>query len=415
MNRMHRQSWISSLRPQIASAALAFTVALLIAVVAMQSAQAQTFTLLHTFNYTDGAEPYNNSLLQDRAGNFYSATDYGDLGACFFGCGVVFKRSTSGKETVLYRFTGGKDGGMPYGLAVRDAVGNYYGATLAGGSFAGACNGYGCGTVFKVDKHGKETVLYRFTGKADGEGPYGGLIQDAKGNFYGTTSFGGASGAGTIFKLDKTGKLTVLHTLSATKDGAFPLAGLVRDRKGNFYGTTSGGGTSGDGTAFRLDATGKFAVLHTFTGADGEYPGYGPLLLDSAGNLYGTTRNGGSGSCQEGCGVVFKVDKTGSEMVLYSFTGAADGASPYSSLVQDTTGNLYGTTESGGTGCGGFGCGVIFKLDTTGKETVLYSFSAGNDGASPLAGLYRDAKGILYGTTYAGGAHGVGTVFKLTP
>jgi len=208
--------------------------------------------------------------------------------------------------------------------------------------------------------------------------PYGGLIQDLKGNLYGTTSFGGTSRFGTIFKLDKAGKLTVLHNCAGTKDGGAPLAGLVHDSKGNLYGTTSGTGTSSDGKVFKVDATGKFTVLHTFGGApDGQYPGYGALILDAAGNLYGTTRNGGSGSCQDGCGVIFKVNKTAHETVLYSFTGAADGASPYSSMVQDAAGNLYGTTQSGGTGCGGFGCGVVFKLDTSGKETVLYSFSAG--------------------------------------
>jgi len=167
MRTVRTHGWIATIRAQERNVALAF-VALVLSAVLTQSAHAQTFTLLNTFNYTNDAEPYNNSFLQDKAGNFYSATDYGDLGACFFGCGVVFKLSPSGKETVLYRFTGGKDGGMPYGLAVRDAAGNYYGATLAGGSFAGVCAGYGCGTVFKVDLHGKDTVLYKFTEKQTG-------------------------------------------------------------------------------------------------------------------------------------------------------------------------------------------------------------------------------------------------------
>jgi hypothetical protein len=139
MSKVRTRPWISRIRLQAANMALALG-ALVLSVVATQSAQAQTFTLLQTFNYSNGAEPYNNSLIRDQAGNFYSATDYGNLGGCFFGCGVVFKLSASGKETVLYSFTGGKDGGMPYGLAVRDAAGNYYGATAAGGSFAGACS-----------------------------------------------------------------------------------------------------------------------------------------------------------------------------------------------------------------------------------------------------------------------------------
>jgi uncharacterized repeat protein (TIGR03803 family) len=420
MNRVRRPLWISSLRPQMASAALAFTVVLAMAAVITQSARAQTFTLLQTFNYTNGAESYDNNFLQDAAGNLYGATVYGALGECFFGCGVVFRLDATGKETILYRFTGKKDGGMPHGLMVRDNAGKIYGTTIAGGASGGGCGGYGCGTVFKLDSKGKETVLYSFKGGKDGEGPFGGVVQDPAGNLYGTAANGGAfggvcsgGGCGTVFKLDTSGKLTVLHTFKGGKDGEFPIAGLVRDGKGNLYGTTSGSGISGDGTVFRLTATGKFTVLHTFAGGqDGQYPGYGALLLDAAGNLYGTTvSGGGSAACDGGCGVVYKVDKTAQETVLYRFLGGTDGKSPYSALVPDPAGNLYSTTYAGGSG----GLGTVFKLDPAGKETVLYHFSGGKNGATPYAGLFRDAKGNLYGTTYGAGGQGLGVIFKLTP
>jgi len=410
MSEAQTRCRISRLHWQIVNLVVPFLFVLVMAIT--PSARAQTFTLVHTFNYSNGAEPYNNVFLQDAKGNFYSATDYGALGACFFGCGVVFKLDKSGKETVLYKFTGGKDGGMPYGLSARDAAGNYYGATLAGGYFGGQCAGYGCGTVFKIDSTGKETVLYRFVNGKDGNGPYGGVIRDSKGNLYGTAVIGGGSGGGTAFKLNPSGKLTVLHSFQGTKDGELLLAGLVRDPKGNLYGTASAGGASGDGTVFKLSPTGEFTVLHTFAGGkDGEYPGYGPLLLDAAGNLYGTTRNGGGGACSDGCGVVFKLDTTGKETVLHRFNGTGDAATPYAALIQDAAGNFYGTGESGGS----HSSGAVFKLDPAGKETLLYSFTGGNDGGGPLAGLFEDAQGNFYGTTYGGGAHGIGTIFKLTP
>jgi uncharacterized repeat protein (TIGR03803 family) len=397
--------------------ALALAIMLVPTVVASRPAQAQTFTVLYSFTGgADGGSPYAG-LIRDSAGNLYGTTLGG--GAC--GNGTVFMLNKTGKETVLYSFTGGADGAGPFAGLVRDAAGNLYSTTIDGGS-SSACQGHACGVVFKLDESGNETVLYSFNGGADGEYPYAGLVRDAKGDLYGTTAFGGGggcpnyfSGCGTVFKLDATGEETVLYSFTGTGgDGAYPYAGLVLDAAGNLYGTTAQGGTyacnygeNGCGTVFKLDKTGKETVLYTVTDTHGAYP-YAGLVRDAASNLYGTTL-GGDGS---GRGRVFKLDKAGKETVLHSFTGTGgDGEYPYAGLVRDAKGNLYGTTWSGGT----HGSGTVFELDKTGKETVLYSFTGGADGAWPWAGLALDANGNLYGTTVIDGASGYGTVFELTP
>jgi uncharacterized repeat protein (TIGR03803 family) len=239
---------------------------------------------------------------------------------------------------------------------ILDGQGNLYGTTDVGGDLA--CEGgHGCGTVFKVDSTGHETVLYRFTGTGgDGVMPSGGLVRDAQGNLYGTTEFGGSSGYGTVFKVDIAGVETVLHSFNFT-DGSDPWDGLISDGQGNLYGTTrlgSGKGPDGlNGVVFKLNKVGKERVLHRF----GRFKaGYGPtagVVRDAQGNLYGTTEAGGNWNC----GTVFKIDKTGKETLLYVFTGGSDGASPYSGLAQDAQGNLYGTT-SGSFGTGG----TVFKI-----------------------------------------------------
>ena len=231
-----------------------------------------------------------------------------------------------------------------------------------------------------------------------------------------------------MFQLDKTGTETVLHKFTGGADGSSPQAGLIQDSAGNLYGTAGGGIVAsacplGCGVVFKLDTIGTYTVLHSFTGgADGGYPEYAGLIQDSAGNLYGTTSVGGA----LGYGVVFKLDTTGTETVLYNFTGGADGGSPQSGVIQDSAGNLYGTALYGGDlSCrlgASFGCGVVFKLDTTGRETVLYSFTGGSDGANPIASLIQDSAGNLYGTASAGGTfdgacvdYGCGVVFQLQP
>jgi uncharacterized repeat protein (TIGR03803 family) len=409
------------IRRRVADGTLALVILLLSLVVTTRSAQAQTLTVLYSFKNTpDGARP-NAGLIRDAAGNLYGTTWRGGT----FDYGTVFKLNEAGKYKVLHSFTGRVDGGSAYSPLIRDPAGNLYGTTWSGGDRTGCC-----GALFKLDATGKETLLHGFAG-GDGDGgePSAGLIRDAAGNLYGTTTEGGPSNYGTVFKLNAAGKYRVLYffTGASGADGANPYSGLIRDSAGNLYGTTLYGGIYENGTVFKLDTTGKETVLHAFTGsftggADGAWPKAG-LIRDPAGNLYGTTLVGGLilGCTQSstGCGTVFKLDGTGIETVLYSFTGWADGAIPLGGLIRDPAGNLYGTTQYGGDlTCPDFvpfGCGTVFKLDATGKVTVLHSFTGGAGGANPYAGLIRDAAGNLFGTTYNGGTSGFGTVFKLTP
>ena len=359
--------------------------------------------VLHNFaSPRRGAYP-DFGLIRDSAGNLYGTTNgsYSDVGGGGTNnAGVVFEVDIFGNETVLYSFTGGADGSSPNGV-IRDSAGNLYGTTYQGG----ASN---AGVVFKIDTSGNETVLYTFTGGADGGGPYGPLVRDSKGNLYGTTYQGGASNVGVVFKIDKSGNETVLYTFTGGADGGYPYGALILDSEGNLYGTTNGGGASGAGVVFKINTSGKEIVLYSFTGGnDGGYSTAG-VIRDRAGNLYGTTSGGGA----SGAGVVFKVDPTGHETVLYSFTGGADGGSPGAGVIRDPAGNLYGTTAFGGTA----ELGVVFKLDTSGNETVLHSFMRGVDGDQPdLAGVIRDEAGNLYGTTAFNGAGGQGTVYKLDP
>ncbi len=351
-------------------------------------------TVLHSFNpYARGAYP-QASVCQGPGGNFYGTTSNGGS----TGAGVVFKLDARGRQTVLYSFTGGADGAYPYAGVICESEGNIYGTTAGGGSA-------GAGVVFRVDGAGHETVLYSFTGGTDGGYPGAGLIEDWAGNFYGTTGGGGASGAGAVFKLDRRGNETVLYSFTGGVDGGYPEAGLIQDLAGNLYGTTSSGGASGAGVVFKLDRRGNETVLYSFTGgADGGYS-YAGLIQDLFGNLYGT----GSGGGASGAGVVFKLDRRGNETVLYSFTGGADGGYPYAGVVQDFFGNLYGTTCCGGASF----AGVVFKLDRRGNETVLHSFTGGADGGYSYAGLIQDLFGNLYGTASGGGAAGAGVVFKV--
>jgi uncharacterized repeat protein (TIGR03803 family) len=394
---------IFAIRSQAASM-LALTLAAMFSVT--QAASAQTFHLVYQFKSgNDGSQPYANVIL-DRQGNLYGTTTIDGA----YSNGTVFKVSPTGKETVLHSFTGtGGDGANPIAPLVRDAAGNLYGTTENGGVFGGTCGSYGCGIVFKVSPAGKETVLHRFTGTGgDGTLPLQGLLLDSTGNLYGTTGFGGAHRFGTVFKLDPTGKETVLYSFNVRSDGGEPFGGsLIKDSAGNLYGTAAGGGSQGSGTVFKLDATGTLTVLHSFpgNGSDGSSP-YGTLVHDAAGDLYGITLSGGTFNG----GTVFKLDSTNTETVLYSFSGTGgDGTLP-AGVVGDRAGNLYGTTSSGGSSY----FGTVFKLDTYGAETILHSFS-GTDGRFPELGLVRDSRGNLYGTAQYGGKYGGGVVFKITP
>jgi uncharacterized repeat protein (TIGR03803 family) len=268
---------------------------------------------------------------------------------------------------------------------------------------------HGLGTIFKVDANGKETVLHSFSGgKSDGAYPTAGLAFDSKGNLYGTTELGGTWNRGTVFKVSKT--TSVLYSFKATGgDGVYPISGVVLDKAGNIYGTTQQGGTRGYGTVFKLSAAGKESVLHSFKNIpDGAYPCAG-LILDAKGNLYGTTQLGGA---PQNDGTVFKLSSSGKETVLHRFTYTkGDGAYPIGGVVRDKSGNLYGTASDGGA----FGIGIVFKLNSSGHQIWSYSFGTNNgDGLYPFAGLVRDAEGNLYGTAELGGANGPGTVFKVT-
>ena len=380
---------------------------LVLAGLATPIARAQTtYLVLHSFTGgTDGGYPVSG-LVRDASGTLYGATSVGGSA----GQGTVFKVDSTGQETVLYSFNLVPDGENPEASLVLDNTSNLYGTTRGGGAFS-------AGSVFRIDATGAESVLYSFTGGADGGEPVAALLRDGLGNLYGTTSGGGdtrifQSGYGVVFKLDTHGNEKVLYTFTDGADGAFPRTTLVRDPANNFYGTTYQGGTNLGGTVFKLVPTGAETALYSFTGgADGESP-FGDLIRDTAGHLFGTTTFGGNtAECfKHGCGTIFKLGLTGNETVLYSFGAQPDGEEPYAGVITDLAGNLYGTTYIGGT----FGFGTVFKLDKHRKETIIYSFTGGSDGAYPLAGVIRDAAGNLYGTTQRGGTASQGTVFELS-
>jgi uncharacterized repeat protein (TIGR03803 family) len=399
MNRRQHRGLVPRICGRVLSGVLSLSVVLGPALITAQLAEAQTYRILHGFRGEEGGEFPRAGLIEDSAGNLYGTTEWGG----FTGHGSVFELDANGTFTELYDFVGGQtDGEYPYGGVIRDAAGNLYGTTSGGGPG-------GAGTVFKIDASGAETILHFFT-TADGWLPEAGLIHDGAGNLYGTTIEGGTYGEGTVFRLSGTGSMTSLYSfLVGTADGSLPSSTLVEDAEGNLYGTTQAGGTYSLGTVFKLRPDGIETVLHNFGAPnDGATP-YAGLVLDGAGNLYGTTFGGGSYSC----GAVCKMSTAGKEKVLYSFGGSVtDGQSPYAGLVRDASGNLYGTTYNGGT----FGVGTVFKVSETGKETVLHSFAGGpHDGKNPYGGLLRDAAGNLYGTTWAGGPGQYGIVFELTP
>jgi uncharacterized repeat protein (TIGR03803 family) len=295
---------------------------------------------------------------------------------------------------------------------IRDEAGSLYGTTNIGG-VPGGCGGAGCGTVYKVNPANELTVLYTFT-TADAASPgYSGVVRDSDGNFYGTAGSAGSGNWGMVYKLSPAGQETVLYRFTGESDGGCP-TGVIRDREGSLYGTTqrggSAGGFGGAGVVYKVNPSGHQTVLHTFTGgADGGFFPSG-VIRDSAGNLYGTTNYGGDLSASAcvgyGCGVVYKLGQSGNDTVLYNFTGGTDGGFPYAGVIRDPAGNLYGAAFGGdlSTSCfGGYGCGVVYKLDTSGKKTVLYSFTGGTDGSSRASVLKRDPAGNLYGTALEAG------------
>ena len=337
----------------------------------------------YSFHGKDGFNSWA-SLLRDAKGNLYGTTIWGGGPDCPGkgnpGCGVVFKLDPAGKnETVLYKFAGNcndkRDGMNPEGVPVMDAAGNLYGTTFSGGPPL-----HCFGTAFAVSGTGKETILHVFKGAPDGMNGGLGLVKRGAHSLYGVTSSGGNEGQGTAFRMSTKGKETILYNFTGgSSNGGAPASVLAFDKAGNLYGTTLIGGTNcgGDcGTVFELSPNGggwTHKTLYVFCQLsscdDGRQPLRGPLVLDGAGNIYGTTEEGGvQHDCNSGagCGTVFKLDANGNETVLYSFTGGADGNAPGAGLTMDDKGNLYGTAGEGGdVNCKldvGYGCGVVFEL-----------------------------------------------------
>ena len=421
-------------KPQMLIAAL-LALALIAMVTPPASAQF-TFDLLHTFTGgTDGNYP-EGGVIQDADGNLYGTTAFGGLNCGGQGCGTVFKIDKNGQYTVLYRFLGGSDGAAPRAGLARDAGGNLYGTTQGQGGVGAAS------TVFKVDKNGNETVLFNFNQAGVGGSANSTPLLDAQGNLYGTTPAafldhchykGKIYECGLIFRLSKIGAFKIVHTFKSKTTGINPNGNLVMDASGNLYGTTVFGGYGGSaacglgynffgcGTVFKIGKDGNFTLLHVFHGkADGSFPV--GVVGDGAGNLYGITDSGGDLTCSpelRGCGSIFKIDNTGKFSVLYKFHPEFPGLIMYNNLFRDSQGNLYGTNEGGGAHAGGY----LFKLDAKGNFADLYDFpiTSSSDGASPFGAILAPT-GDFYGTLGIGGAagcgflgDGCGTVFKLTP
>src|SRR6185437_9401206 len=371
-------------------------------------AGAQTFSQIYNFQGgSDGGNPYAG-VTRDAAGNLYGTTySDGNFNCPNGGCGVVYKIDPQGNEIPLYSFTGTPDGANPVAGVVADTKGNLYGTTKFGGA-----KGYG--TVYEVSPSGAEKILVSFTGGADGGIPNGGLVMDKGGNLYGTTFDGGSAGFGTVFKLSASGAFTTLYSFPDMAHGMYPNAALLLDDSGDLYGTTQYGGVSDRGTVFKLDSAGRESVLYSFSGADGAYP-EAPLVIDGSGNLYGTTTGGGNSDL----GTAFRLTPGGIETVLHSFTGSPDGEYPISGVVLDSAGNLYGTTyqggRSGGAGFGSSNAGVVYKIDAAGNESLLYTFQGMYDGQWPIGGLTLSPDGkSLYGAAEMGGSFCCGDVFQIT-
>jgi uncharacterized repeat protein (TIGR03803 family) len=381
----------------------AATIALVLALTAL--AQAQTFSTLYTFTGgSDGNVPYAGVI--EVNGNIYGTTFVGGSDEN----GVVFEVQGNGTEKTIHSFGNPPDGNSPQAPLIRASNGKLYGVA----SFGGANQYYGA--VFEIDRAGAEKVFYSFAGgTSDGCSPEGGLLE-YKGELYGTTVRCGAYGLGVIFKLTMTGKETVIHSFTGgDSDGAYPLymTLIVNQKSGTFYGVASEGGQAendcpaGCGVLFKMNKKGKVTALHTFAGgtSDGCSP-YGPAL-DKNGNLYGTT-----GACGAyGEGTVWKITQKGAETTLHSFgDGGTDAGYPFSGVAIDSKGNIYGATVRGGTE----GSGALYEFSGSGEYSVIYSFEY-SDGAYPIGQVFVDSKGNVYDTTSAGGTDGAGTVWKYEP
>jgi uncharacterized repeat protein (TIGR03803 family) len=416
--------------------------------------RAQTYSVLHTFQYfPHGASPYA-PLFRGAGGELYGAANGGGP----FDAGVLFRLDTAGSQTVLHTFTGGSDGGNPCGGVVTDSSGNLYGTAYQGGIPGAGVNKRGAGVIYKIDNSGQYTILYSFTGGADGSGPIAGVVVDAAGNLYGTTYSGGAQGYGVVFKLNAAGQESVLHSFmgAGASDGANPFAGVTEDAAGNLYGTTYGGGAGLAGVVYKLAPSGQETVLCSFGGSCKGGAPFAGVVLDAAGNIYGAagsvvyelnpvgsftelayiggntllcgiardsvgdlyiTSNGGEALSHWKYGAVFKLVAGGKADLLYQFDGGqvAGGTSlpgssgQNASVVVDSAGNLYGTSPLAGT------AGIVYEIEASGTVKKLYDFKPAQGGATPRSGLTLHA-GNFYGTAeFGGGGANAGVVYKLSP
>jgi uncharacterized repeat protein (TIGR03803 family) len=385
--------------------------ALMMAAAVAQPAAAHTFKVLHEFNGVDDGRNPQGKLLRDAAGNLYGTTFTDGAGSS----GTVFKIDSTGREKVLFQFHV-SDGANPSSALIQDQAGNLYGTADEGPGGAGIVyklSPEGKQTILFAF----QGCLFCHRPRV----PSGALFMDQLGNLYGTTVFGGKgkcqSGCGIIYRLDPAGKLHVLYEFSGGADGSVPIGPLLPDANGNLYGVAQAGGDlacselrRGCGTVFRLARNGKLTVLHTFHGvADGATPEPDLLLDTTSGNLYGAASQGGISES----GVVFKISSIGKYAILHRFTGANDGSSPNGGLVLDEAGNLYGTAQTGGRGKDG----TAFVINPAGHLKLLHTFNAGLDGDFPQGGLIRDQAGHLYGVAVSNGLIGQqnGDVFEITP
>jgi uncharacterized repeat protein (TIGR03803 family) len=345
-------------------------------------------TVIWSFDEAHGYNP-NGGLTLGTDGNFYGATLYGGSA----GFGAVFRITPSGKLTVLYNFTGGSDGLYPAAPPIEGTDGNWYGTTQ--GDFSSY------GTLYKLTPSGKLTVLYTFIGSQGSEQPRAPLIQGTDGNFYGTTALGGANNEGIVFKITPSGKLTVLYNFDSTH-GTTPYSPLIQGADGNFYGTTSSGGSGGGGVVFKLTPRGKLTVLNNLGSGSGPSVPYAGLVQATDGYFYGTTYQGGT----TGDGSVFRMSAKGQLSDLYNFD-LTTGFRPEATLLQHTNGILYGDTYEGGTSipaCGNSGCGVFFSWDDSGlKAFVSLLFASGKVGKTVeiLGQGFKGTTGVSFNGTVA--------------
>lgn len=356
-------------------------------------------TILHNFAGPEGRSDPNvtsssPTVMLASDGNLYGTAQSGGS----YGFGTIFRITPDGVLTVLHHFAG-SDGKAPAAPLVQVPGGDLYGTTQQGGAL-------GVGTLFRISREGTFTLLHSFGSMNSGSSPTSALIRDGD-DFYGTTKSGGQFDRGTVFRFSiATGTQTLLHSFSVS-DGTLPSAPLVQCSDGNFYGSTSQG-VLGGGNVFRITPTGALSVLHEFGGAEGSYL-FGPLICDSNGNIYGTTYSANPTQVGKTAGHIFKLTASGAYSVLHQFTGN-DGAGPIGGLIWGRDGAIYGTTSAGG--ANGASAGTIFRVTLAGDFTSLHTFQGGAAGRMPTTPLVQTESGIFYGTTSAGGANNMGTIFK---